>query len=205
MMKGLRVKLTYTFSGVGVLAPPFISISGLTSEQLPLDTCPSGLLCLHITGLCVAGGGVTVGAGGKGYVLFVRNDNDGQYDKKRVCFYRDNVLLPFIDELRTIYDGWQRGMPITEGMKVVSWCDGDHAQIKSIIEATDEYNTYRISAMKHNAARTGTEQGADLTRVFRLMRQLHTKTTVSDQADDLNPQKRKLFNQTTFPIKFNSH
>ena len=81
-------------------------------------------------------------------------------------------------------------MPVIEDMRVVSWCDGDNAQIKSIIQATDTYNDNSIVAMKHNAARTGTEQGADLTKVFRLMQKFHSKATVSKKKKDLNLLKR---------------
>ena len=192
MMKGMRVKLTYTFTAVGSQAPVFVTISGLTAEQLPIATCTSGILCLSIKGLCVAGGGMTVGNAVKGYVVFIRNDDDGDKDKKRVRFYCDLILLPFIKGLRRDHDGWQEGMPVTENMNVVSWCDGNNAQIKSIIEAVDTYNSNNIDAMKHNAARTGTEQGADLTHVFRLMRQWLMKLSVADIPEDLHPLKRIL-------------
>ena len=36
-MNGMRVKLTYTFSAAGTMAPIFISILGLTEKELPED------------------------------------------------------------------------------------------------------------------------------------------------------------------------
>ena len=36
-MNGLRVKLTYTFSAAGTMAPIFISVLGLTERELPED------------------------------------------------------------------------------------------------------------------------------------------------------------------------
>jgi hypothetical protein len=95
LMAGLRVKLTYTFTSTGLMAPVFISVSGLLEEELRTATCPSGMLVVEIDGLTVAGGGVTVGAKLIGHVLFIRNDNDRDKDKKRVRYYRDHVLLPF--------------------------------------------------------------------------------------------------------------
>ena len=38
--KGLRVKNTYAFTAVGSQAPPFISCSGITEQELPKLTCP---------------------------------------------------------------------------------------------------------------------------------------------------------------------
>ena len=57
-------------------------------------------------------------------------------------------------------------MHVTEYMKVVSWCNEYNAQINSIIDYMDTYNNTNIVVMKHNDARTGPKQGADLTRVF---------------------------------------
>lgn len=36
-MQGLRVKMTFTFSAVGVFAPIFINIYGLNEHEMPLD------------------------------------------------------------------------------------------------------------------------------------------------------------------------
>ena len=77
------------------------------------------------------------------------------------------------------HNRWQEGMPVTENMIVVSWCDGDNGQIKSIIEAVDTYNSNNVIAMKHNTAQNGTKQGADLTHVFHLMQQMAIKTHCS--------------------------
>ena len=156
-MKGMWVKLTYTFAASGTQDPVFVSVSGLTPEQLPIDTCPSGILCLAVKGLCVAGGEVTVGNENKGCVAFIRNDDDSDKAKKRVRFYLDPIFLPFVNSLRHDHDDWEEGMPVTKDIKVVSWCDGDNAQIKSIILAIDIYNNANVVAMKHNAARTGTK------------------------------------------------
>ena len=62
-----------------------------------------------------------------------------------------------MNSLRRDHNGWEEGMPVIDDMKVVSWCDGDNAQIKSIILAIDIYNNANVVAMKHNAARTGTK------------------------------------------------
>eukprot|EP00978_Attheya_sp_CCMP212_P042288 scaffold255283_cov67-Attheya_sp.AAC.1 len=202
-MSGLRVKLTYTFTATGLMAPVFVTVSGLTAAELPVETCPSGILALEIEGLMVAGGGVTIGAQGSGYLVFIRNDEDQDKDKKRVRFYRDKVLLPFINGLRRQFHGWCEGTPLTDEDATVSWCDGDNAQIQSIIseDAVTIYDMYRITGMKQNAARTGTEQAADLARVFPAMIRAHRILSLIDTPADLNPLKlaisRQFFSQLT--------
>ena len=158
-MNGLRVKLTYTFCSAGIMAPICISMLGLNERELPEDQCIS----LHIPGLCVGGGGVTVGNKESGTLLFMRGDSGS--DKKRYQIYRDKVLLPFIRKLRTEFGEWIIGTPISEEHRVVSWCDGDLAQIDNIVseDSLSLYEDNLICACKQNAARSGTEQWADLT------------------------------------------
>ena len=57
-MKGMRVKLTFTFSALGTCAPLFVSVTGLNERELPHEKC----LILKIEGMCVGGGGVAVGS-----------------------------------------------------------------------------------------------------------------------------------------------
>ena len=52
-MCGLRVKITYTFSATGTMAPMFTSVLGLNDRELPNDDCIS----MKIEGLCVGGSG----------------------------------------------------------------------------------------------------------------------------------------------------
>ena len=126
-MCGLRVKLTYTFTGAGAMAPIFILVLGLNERELPQDQC----VALEIKGVCVGGGGVTMGAKQNDILLFMRGDKG--MDKNRYQIYRDEVLIPFIRESHSEYRGWKEGSPIPEDMKVVSWCEGDLAQINNII------------------------------------------------------------------------
>ena len=185
-MCGLRVKLTYTFTGAGTMAPIFISVLGLNEKELPQDQCVS----LKINGLCVGGGGVTVGETRHGTLLFTRGDKD--MDKNRYQIYRDEVLLPFIRTTRSEFGGWTEGSPIPEDMKAVSWCDGDLAQIDNIIseESLQMYKENCVCANKQNAARSGTEQAADLTKTFKVMQNLQSTVSVSDIPIDRHPMKK---------------
>ena len=63
----MRVKLTYTFSAVEIIAPLFISVVGLTELELPMDRH----LVLKIEGLSVGGGGVTIRNKEVGYYLML--------------------------------------------------------------------------------------------------------------------------------------
>ncbi len=47
-MGGLRVKNTFTFSADGSMAPFFVTMGGLTAEELSLEGCPSGLLLMKV-------------------------------------------------------------------------------------------------------------------------------------------------------------
>ena len=48
MAGGLRVRLTFTFSAAGLAAPPYVSVSGLTAEELSVDACPDGILATKV-------------------------------------------------------------------------------------------------------------------------------------------------------------
>ena len=167
-MCDLRVKLSYKFTGAGTMAPIFISVLVLNDRELPQDQC----VPVKIPGLCVGGGGVTVDNKGYGILMFMRGDKG--MDKRRYQVYRDEVLLPFIRETRKDFGDWVEGTPIPEDLKAVSWCDGDLAQIDNIVsdESLSLYRENMVCANKKNAARSGTEQAADLTKTFKIMQAL---------------------------------
>ena len=47
---GLRVRLTFTFTASGLAAPPYVSISGLTAEELSMELCTDGILATKVKG-----------------------------------------------------------------------------------------------------------------------------------------------------------
>ena len=132
-MSGMRVKRSWIFNAVGQVAPLCVSVSGLTEAELPKEKTPSGLLVLAIEGLCI-GGHSLVPLGNErlpvGYLLLLRNDNDGEQDKKRYKWIQENIFLPFVASNRKQHDDWIEGTPIPQSMMAVSWSDGDNAQIK---------------------------------------------------------------------------
>ena len=62
-------------NGIGLMAAPFISITGLNKRELPVDTCPSGVLLMKINGLS-AEANANIRNTAPGYVCFVRNQKD---------------------------------------------------------------------------------------------------------------------------------
>ena len=100
MMSGMKVKLTLTFLAIGVCPPILIYVCGLTPKELPKTLC----IILQIEGLCIGGGGVSIGNKEKGYIMFMKNDADA--NKQRYKYYRDEILIPFIQSTRKEYDGF---------------------------------------------------------------------------------------------------
>ena len=109
-----------------------------------------------------------MGSSQEGMTLLIRGDVS--YDKIGYTIYNVQVFLPFVAITRSEYDGWQEGTPIPDNLQGVSWKDGDYTKIT--IDRTEEYlQLYSENLMcvnTQNAARSGTEQAADLTKTFKI-------------------------------------
>eukprot|EP00957_Ditylum_brightwellii_P130902 9985552-Ditylum_brightwellii.AAC.1 len=77
-------------------------------------------------------------------------------------------------------------------MSAVSWRDGENAQIKAVVdeEAIIKFKCLRITSNKQHVARSGTEQAADLTTVFKIMHKLQHEVLAEKNAH--LPPKKKL-------------
>eukprot|EP00957_Ditylum_brightwellii_P201901 15327730-Ditylum_brightwellii.AAC.1 len=51
--KGMRVKLTFCFTGAGQTLAPYVTVSGLTERELLCSVCPSGIHVIKIPGLAM--------------------------------------------------------------------------------------------------------------------------------------------------------
>lgn len=103
-------------------------------------------------------------------------------DKLRCRAHCDRVLAPFVDSQHAdVHDDWQEGDPIEDDVHVVGWCDGDLAQLATVTEETtvDVCKEKRICTNKQSAARSATEQGADLPKVFKSHHFLQKVTTMT--------------------------
>jgi len=193
-LRGLRVKLTHTFTATGMSAPVFVSVCSLSERELSVKDCPSGVLILDLAGLCIGGCGVNVGSTLKGCIIFVRNDNDKQTDKVRFRVYRDRVFIPFVETLRADVDGWQKGDPVEDDLRVVSWADGDLAQAATTVEEDnlEVYKDLKILANKQSAARSATEQAVDLSLVFKSHHSLQKSVTLENVDASNCPMKKRV-------------
>jgi hypothetical protein len=54
-MHGQRMKLTYTMVAAGLQAPLFITITGLSNDELSPTMYPDGVLVVEVEGLSIAG------------------------------------------------------------------------------------------------------------------------------------------------------
>ena len=183
------MRLTFTFTASGLAAPPYIAVSGLTGDELFPKLCPDGILATEVPGLCK--GGDDIVNNGIGWLVFLRMDSKDRTDggdngslsiaNKKFIHYNDDVILPFIHEIRKKL-GWKPGQDVPESLKAVSWFDGDIGQLQTMLyearEALDDAE--RICRNKHAAAATGTQQPCDLSPVFQLLRQPQKILTARD-------------------------
>ena len=100
--------------------------------------------------------------------------------------------MPFINEMRkTIHDfDVEAGATIPEELTAVSWCDGDMSQVASIANDHALLPENKIIANKQNAARTGVEQAADLTKVFPAFHNGSDTMTLSEVDASYHPMKK---------------
>ena len=186
-MNGFRVKPTYTLTAGGQIAPIFITVY-VSEKEMPAEKCPSGVLFVTIPGLAV-GSDIDPNNSLPGYIVFLRKTGDSSLDKRKHKLYRDKILLPFVERLRQFNDGYVTGTDIPIELTVVSWSDGDLAQmaVTKDEEQMEINEKKRIISNKQSAARTGTEQGGDLWTGFRGMKR-DTKITT---CETMTPLKRE--------------
>ena len=104
-MRGIRIRHTVSFNALGNAAPFYATVYGLTTEELPVTTCPSGILPVLLTGFCY-GGDQDVSNKTKGWLVFIRNttkDDEISTDQKNHEHCRKNVFLPYVEETRAAY------------------------------------------------------------------------------------------------------
>ena len=143
-VNGMRVKLTHAFSAAGTIAPIFITVLGLSERELPMHDC----VAIDVEGLCIGGGGATVGNKLKGWLVFMRGQKG--MDIERYKMHRDNVFLHFTQKTRSDFYGWKEGDAVASQLRAVSWCDGDLAQIENIANESslNLHEEHNITACK---------------------------------------------------------
>ena len=90
-------------------------------------------------------------------------------DVKKCTFYREHVIQNFVQTSREVHDGMTREEPLSEtAFPARLYFDGNMSQLKvSTSPATiDQNRKEKLCCIKHNPARTGTEQACDLSKNF---------------------------------------
>jgi len=187
-MKGMRVDMTFSFSAAGTCLPVVVTVSGLSEQELP----GTDFLDLEVPGLCIGGGGVSVSNEQVGHVLFMRSTEKAK--QKRFEWYQENILVPGINDHRMTYDEFDASLntAIPAEETAVSWCDGDIPQLNAIKSSLELFADNKIITNKQCAASAGIRQPADLTPVFRIIRQLLPLHTVRNLLPERCPAKRKI-------------
>ena len=109
----------------------------------------------------------------------MRGDIDG--DKYRCKIYRNDVLVPFGNAKRLLFDNWSEDNAILDTQRGICSCDVHMQQISTIV-ADDSpvlLAEHKLCANKQNAARTGIEQAIDLTKTFKIMQSLQRTVTTN--------------------------
>ena len=156
--RGVRIVINSTFTAGGLSAPIFVSVFGLSQEEMP----SSDIVTIPVPGLTV-GSHQDIYSSGVGYLTFVKgsgaykghdseesngndsrvNDNDDveririqptiSKESKIAQLYREMVFYPFIDHIRkTKYDFNGDEDCIPDHLQCVSWMDGCNSQLKLI-------------------------------------------------------------------------
>lgn len=187
-MNGMRVKLSFSFNALGASSPLYITVSGLTEEEMPIE---EDMLVVEVPGLCVGGG---VGLNDRvGYIVFTKKNSGA--DQTRFEHYHQKILKPMIDEYRQrLYDyDPDSGTEIPRELFAVACSDGDISQVKAIANDPYFFIENLIVVMKQHAARTGVEQPADLGKQFKIIKLLLPSYTVSNFDPSDHPLKKLIW------------
>ena len=85
-MSGMRVKLTFTFSSMGIYFPLGCTVSGLTDREMPTG---KEFIQVKVPGLCIGGGGVNINNQEVGHLIFMQNTKGAE--KKRFRWYQQEI------------------------------------------------------------------------------------------------------------------
>ncbi len=186
-MNGICVKLMFLFTAAGQMASILIKVCGLSFNELPRNSCPNSMLIFKIPGLAP---GASTNPYNKdyGYVCFVSQSGSNELEKLITEWHNENIRQPFIEQQQTcLLQRYTPGSPVPDYLQSVGWIDREWGQYFSI---TNEKNLEKASLRKHldckgNQAQTGTEQAADLSRVFPAMNRLQKITTMNGSQNPL--------------------
>jgi len=199
---GLKMRGTYGHTAGGDVMPIVQTI------ELPYDQMEEPFAVLPIKGLAVNATNPDLAQLSTGHLLFVREEpNGGTYQNKvrAATWVFTDVVVPFLDSIRTNRFGWVEGQPVPDPLVARFNLDACNEQIDltrdpAIIKLCAEK---RIVMIKGNPGRTGQEIACDLARSHALVKEAirawFTRTLTKDRlwagvkADlDGDPKMKKL-------------
>ena len=186
--RGVRIVINNTFTAGGITAPIFVTVYGLTLEEMPGDP----IVTIKVPGLIV-GSFNNVDSTGEGYINFVRGSNNitdesetqltsirtNSVESQIADLYRKTVYYNLIRKIREREYGWSGDEEnIPDHLQAISWMDGANAQLKLITSHDNlmREKKMKITTNKHSASRTGVEQAADAGCMFKCTKQQIPKT-----------------------------
>ena len=186
-MKGMRVNMTFAFSGAGTALEIVVCVCGLTEGELP----GTDFLHLEVPGLCI-GGGANIANNTIGHVLFMRNTERAK--QRKFKWYQDKIFIPGVNANRLEFDEVDVSTVseiAVEDTAVVS-VDGNIPQLKAVIEELDTYEQARIIFNKLTATASTVEQGCDCCPIFKSIKTELPHHTVRNLPASRCPIKRKI-------------
>ena len=124
--RGIRIRHTVSFNGVGNAAPFYMTIYGLSDSELPKETCPSGVYHMMLPGFSY-GANRNCSNSTVGHIVFIRStskEDDISTDQLNHELYRKQVFLPWVEETRENYlrlEGWKGGDDVDDDNIWVGW------------------------------------------------------------------------------------
>ena len=115
-----------TFNAFGNATPLYATIYGLSKEDLPTESCPSGILTISLPGFCY-GGCQDVSNSSIGYLVFIRSTrkkDDISTNQLNHENYRNNVFLPYVQATSKHYlkrEGWDIGDEVEDDHVWIGW------------------------------------------------------------------------------------
>ena len=115
-----------TFTPSGKQAEMAATVYGLSEEELPTETCPTGHLPLALPGFCY-GGSQDSSQNTVGHLIFLRSTKESDEvstDQMNHEYYRNNVFLPFVAKTRQHYlsrEKWNPGDPVDDEYVWSGW------------------------------------------------------------------------------------
>ena len=102
---------------------------------MPVDLFSTGILLIPIKVLCYGGGALDLHSTGICFLVFTRKHMEGvKIDWFLTETYRIQVLIPYIEAMKKVWDHWEEGEPVTNDLTAASWFGGDTAQLQTIIK-----------------------------------------------------------------------